>query len=333
MAAVVGQRVEQAGTRVLGAALRRRARTRSGSDVRMVLAYHGVRSPDRPAGLFPPMLEVDAFRAHLDHLRRSYEVVSLKDIASAAAEAGTSHPRVALTFDDDLRSHLEIAAPLLSERGLPATFFLTGSSLDGSGFSEWWHDVEALVEQGDGSWSRARERLARSWPWAIDAAPDEFAVAVLRSPPGPRAEIAAGLRELVGGPTGDPGLDAASVAELAARGFEIGFHTRNHEPLDTLDDATVDSAVAEGLEELAAAAGRRPTSIAYPHGRADLRAVHAAREAGFELGVGISEDRAIRATDRPMMLPRIDPCRGSCGVEAFAFRLARIGFAASRERA
>jgi peptidoglycan/xylan/chitin deacetylase (PgdA/CDA1 family) len=296
----------------------------------MVLVYHGVRAPSDPPGLFPPRLERSLFAAPLDHLAANYDVVALSELTDAGAgyRAG-ARPRIALTFDDDLRGLVTEAAPLLRERKLPATFFLTGSSLEGE-FNEWWNDLEAIVARGPDAWSAATGELAATWPWVDGASPAAIANTVTGLSATARAELASALRELSAGAGADPGIGARQVAGLASDGFEVGFHTLRHHPLDTLDDAQLELAMSEGLDELARAAGRRPASIAYPHGRADLRVAAAAAAAGFRRGFVMGADRAIRDTDPPLLLPRIDPYSGSLAVEAYGFRLARTAFAAAR---
>ncbi len=61
----------------------------------------------------------ERFRAHLAHYRRWYRPVSLDDVL-----AGNLPPRaLLLTIDDAYRSVLEVAAPMLTEAGLPAVLF------------------------------------------------------------------------------------------------------------------------------------------------------------------------------------------------------------------
>jgi peptidoglycan/xylan/chitin deacetylase (PgdA/CDA1 family) len=99
-----------------------------------VLAYHTVvRSPvvDDPHGL---AVSADVFAAQLDLLAAAGSVVPLADVVSGAARRGS----VALTFDDGYRGVLEVAAPLLAERGLPATLFVPTGHL---GERNRWDDL------------------------------------------------------------------------------------------------------------------------------------------------------------------------------------------------
>jgi hypothetical protein len=101
-------------------------------------------------------------------------------------------------------------------------------------------------------------------------------------------------------------------------GLAVGFHTLRHYDLRTLDDEALGVALTEGRSEL--------TLIAYPHGKCDDRVAAAARAAGFEHGF-TGEAKAVRATDDPLRLGRVQPARGSLG--EFALQLtAALGSAA-----
>ena len=54
---------------------------------------------------------------------------------------------MAITFDDDLRSHVDFAAPLLARVGATATFFLSGSSLDDPN-RFWWERLQEAFDRG-----------------------------------------------------------------------------------------------------------------------------------------------------------------------------------------
>jgi peptidoglycan/xylan/chitin deacetylase (PgdA/CDA1 family) len=299
-----------------------------GAAVRLVLVYHGIRGDRDAVGLFPPRLDAGVFRDHLDHLRASYEVVSLNELMNRGSDGRGSRVPVALTFDDDLRGYAELVAPLLRERDLPATFFLTGSALGGE-FNAWWLDLEFLAGE-PARWRSAVDELSQEWPWIAGTTPANLATTMTRLHRRQRDDLAEALRGLNGESGGDAGLDGPLIRRLATGGFEIGFHTRRHYALDTLNDDDLATAMTEGLDELAAAAGARPESIAYPHGRADLRVAHAAAGAGFKWGFTMGRDRGIRPDDSPLLLPRIDPYSGRVSVGSFAFRLARVATAAAR---
>lgn len=87
-----------------------------------ILMYHAIGSPalGDTLGLFS--LSPALFKTHLDLLveQRSMEVVDLLPEIRL-----DPHPSIAITFDDGYLDNLDVAAPLLVERSLPFTVFVT----------------------------------------------------------------------------------------------------------------------------------------------------------------------------------------------------------------
>jgi peptidoglycan/xylan/chitin deacetylase (PgdA/CDA1 family) len=94
---------------------------------------------------------------------------------------------------------------------------------------------------------------------------------------------------------GDPGelrgLAWDDVADLAARGWEIGSHTRTHPRLPDLDDRALTAELRASRHECATALGRRCDAVAYPYGALDARVVAAAAAAGYRAGASPSGSR------------------------------------------
>jgi peptidoglycan/xylan/chitin deacetylase (PgdA/CDA1 family) len=301
--------------------IERRSR-RSTRPVGLVLAYHEIAAAqgNREREIVPA-LGAELFRAQLEYLRRHYEVVPLQELLARIRDrAPGERIPVALTFDDDLSGHASVAAPILEEFGFPATFFLSGNCLQ-SASSFWWQDLQAILNRGPEEWPAVRETLAEDWPWArLDGGIYELAKTIEVLAPDQRDALSARLRELAGPEPPDDGLSTDAARGLVQRGFEVGFHTLRHYSLQTLDGADLDRAMSEGLDELEEVAGYRPTAIAYPHARADLRVAEAAQRAGFQLGV-IMRGGAARLDQNPLLLDRVDAWTNSIG--GFAWNLGR----------
>src|SRR5919201_3920480 len=172
----------------------------------IVIVYHGVggdTSGDSRREILPS-LSTAAFARQLEHLRRHYRVVPARDILGAvrARRRGDRFP-AAVTFDDDLASHIREAKPALAAAGLPATFFLTGASLHGP-HAFWWEDLQGAIDKrlvgelahvprGD------LEAALEGAPKAIFGVADT--IARLREPE--RAKVATALRAAVGPPAAD----------------------------------------------------------------------------------------------------------------------------------
>jgi peptidoglycan/xylan/chitin deacetylase (PgdA/CDA1 family) len=272
----------------------------------LVLMYHEIAptqgDPNRDV---LPALGVDLFRQQLEHLERHYEVVPLRELVTRARSrsSGDRLP-VAVTFDDDLSRHATVAAPILEEFGFTATFFLCGNTLKApSPF--WWQDLQVILDRGPDAWASLQRELAETWPWAaLDGRRSDLTNTIEASPPELHDAIVRRLRELAGSDLLDEGLPAAAVKSLAAAGFEVGFHTLRHYRLETLAGDSLDRAMQEGLDQLTEVIGYRPTAIAYPHAKADLRVADSAQRAGFELGFLVG-DTATRPEQHPLLLARV----------------------------
>src|SRR6185369_14093258 len=84
-------------------------------------------------------------------------------LLSAALTAYASEPipskTVVLTFDDAVKSHLEIVAPLLKEYGFGATFFISHAWMNDREYFMSWEEAAKLhqmgFEIGNHSWTHA----------------------------------------------------------------------------------------------------------------------------------------------------------------------------------
>jgi peptidoglycan/xylan/chitin deacetylase (PgdA/CDA1 family) len=294
----VKRRLRQSAATALDRALRL-----SGLRVGIALVYHEIRDESagdpgsRPAPIVPTATAA-TFQEQVRYLGANYRLVPAGELraASLARRRGEPFP-LAITFDDDLRSHVDVALPILVGAGAPATFFLTGASLNGPA-SFWWERLDRALDAGAGA-----EMLGTDDPGHAVAT-----VAAL--PASERRELSAALLERVGGEEEGSGLRSSQVAALAAAGCEIGFHTREHERLTGLDDAALERSMRDGSDELERAAAMRLRSVAYPFGDADDRVAGAARNAGFESGF-TTRGTAVRADADPFLMGRLYPSEAS----------------------
>ena len=275
----------------------------------LVLNHHRVGEPsgDRERELVPA-LSTGSFEERLELLRERFRVVPASEILEAARARRRGQPvPVALTFDDDLSSHLDVVAPILLRVDLPATFYVGPPLPSGEAF--WWEDLQALADGG-----KLPPRLA-SLP-ETDLAPvarrvakaiHEVGLTIEALPPDRHEAVVAELHELAG-TNGSPRLGAEAMSELVRLGFELGFHTRRHYLLTTLDDELLACELVDGKDVVEEVAGRSIPTIAYPYGKADARVSRAARAAGFDIGftAGSRFERRIDRRTDPLLVPRME---------------------------
>ncbi|MDQ3851177.1 MAG: polysaccharide deacetylase family protein, partial [Actinomycetota bacterium] len=297
-------------------ARRLEARTRRSPAVRgAALVLHAVAACGGDARLeIDPPLAAERLDAMVGYLAQRYRLVRAGDLPAAAhARRPGQRVPVAVTFDDDLPSHQELAAPILNRHGAVATVFLCGIQEP-----FWWQLLQVAVD------TRAidPEGLA---PLPADllgcalqrrpAAIRQLAKAVEDLPPSQRDDVTARLARAIEKPPAL--LTAQARAHLAAVGWEIGFHTRRHDVLTALDDDALREALERGRDDVGDGAVR---TLAYPHGKAQQREARAARQAGY---VAAYTGRAEVLTERtdPHLIGRLQPSTATLG--RFALELAR----------
>lgn len=65
------------------------------------------------------------FERHLDYCQENFQIVSLSEIQRRVRSGESSSAVMAITFDDGYAENCEFALPLLVERGIPCTYFVT----------------------------------------------------------------------------------------------------------------------------------------------------------------------------------------------------------------
>jgi peptidoglycan/xylan/chitin deacetylase (PgdA/CDA1 family) len=279
----------------------------------VALVYHSLalQGGDPEVELVAPH-QANLFEAEMRHLASTYRVVPAAELphAVAARRRGERFP-AAVTFDDDVASHADLALPILQRTGVHGTFFLTGTSLHNP-FSFWWERLQRAVDSDERQLAELFVAIgAEPLPAGKRSGLHALGRLVERLEPDAREAFADSLRDTEGDPA-DAGLRADGVRALVEGGMSIGFHTRRHHPLPRLDEHALARAFEEGRHELESLAGERLTIVGYPHGRADERVAAAARSAGFETGyTGVPEP--VRPDHDPLLLGRLNPSYRSVG--------------------
>jgi len=257
----------------------------------LILGWHNVE------GTFcfpsPPGVGTSGITAQFELLARTGNVVSLPE-AVATLEAGGRLPAraVAITFDDGYRDNVELAAPILAQLGLPATFFLVPDMLSGKVYP-WWEELGWGFEH--------TRRLTLTWE-------DEELSLLGRDAATTHAIVAAGLKkvdeptrrrlldEIVDqlqpdDPKGRPPtpiMDWDGARKLEQLGFTIGSHSRCHSILaNESAEAQLDDLLASRLELQDRLKGDINV-LAYPNGdRGDFNqdTTTAAKSAGYQAAV------------------------------------------------
>lgn len=118
----------------------------------LIIYYHMVSDHNQPhiKHLYP-YKNIRQFKDDLDFLARKYSPVSLFDLLDFI-KSGKSLPKKAflLTFDDGFREMHDTVAPILVEKGIPATFFINSAFIDNKNLC-YQHKMSILIDHLDKS--------------------------------------------------------------------------------------------------------------------------------------------------------------------------------------
>lgn len=273
-----------------------------------VLMYHRVLEDgdDRDYPFPSIVLPRTVFEAQLDYLADHARVLTVyAALNELRGEARSPKPVVCLTFDDGYIDNFEIAAPLLEERGLLGTFFITAGAVEARAplwydrAAELWTSVGAprIGELAHGLHPSVTLALANRGAW-IES--------LKRVPNDVRVELMGLIEtELDGPPPPCPLMTPAQIRELADRGHEIGSHTCSHPILTRMTPEGRRQEIGGAKALLEAWTGREVPGFCYPNGDYDAAVARQLEEAGHEYACTTSAGRNDRSTN-PFELRRVD---------------------------
>lgn len=276
----------------------------------VVLMYHRVATlTEDPYGL---AVHPRRFAEQVRHLSGLGCVVPLSEMIRRGRAA-----TIALTFDDGYADNATLAAPLLAQAGLPATFFITTRQLGARRF--WWDRLAAAflgehvlpdgVEVSLGGpdlWlalhnAEARRtalrflhrRLRPLPPDDLQAVVDDL-LARLAAPVPPDHELSMTVDQ----------LRTLAQSPLA----DIGAHTRTHLQLAGQREVLQRKEIVGSVEDLRVLLERPVTSFAYPFGTRGAVGELAPRlvqEAGCRVACS-TQSAAVTGRSDPYRLPRLN---------------------------
>lgn len=274
-----------------------------------ILTYHGVLREELAVPDWCFITERD-FERQISFLVRNYQIVHLDEIArldSGARRRGK--PLVAITFDDGFASNYELALPILSKYGAPATIFLATAFLD-SEDTVWFarlHDAICHTSRPYIVHEGLRIKLATVADRALASATLQAFVKGLL----PEASLNS-CREAVEklGSSWDSAIPEESPMRMLSRQqvramadtglIRFGAHSATHVILSLLDDETLQAEIAQSIQDVAGSTGSACTMFAYPNGRLgdfDDRARNVLESHGVRIAVTSVEGRVVPGDD------------------------------------
>ena len=276
----------------------------------LILTYHRVLAEPDP--LLPDEPDAAAFAALVDAIRGTFNVLPLTQALELRRERRLPPRTVCITFDDGYANNAEVALPILTARGLRATFYVATGYLNGG---RMWNDsvIEAvrnaprtleLDDLGLGVHVLGNTAERR-------AAMDTILGALKYREFDARLAMATRIAQRAGLPDSSPLMMAdEQVRKLAAAGMEIGAHTVSHPILTRIEHAAAVREIQASKRRLEAITGATVASFAYPNGRPgkDYSREHVdiVRGAGYDSAVSTAWG-CVTSTANAYELPRIAP--------------------------
>ena len=290
-------------------------RSPSGPDARLsVLIFHRVLPEPDP--LFPDEVDARRFDELCGWIKSLFVVLKLDDAVNHLRN-GTLPARAAcITFDDGYADNLLIAAPILQNHGLSATFFVATGYLDGGCM---WNDI--IIES-------ARRTQLRTWhlkDLAVDGLDSLDVETVVQK----RTAIQSVIGQLKYLPSAERGavveevashakvqvphdlmMTSGDVKRLRDAGMTIGAHTVTHPILASLNDVDASEEIVGSKLALEKLLDQRVGLFAYPNGKRGIdfsdATVGIVRGLGFDAAVTTDWASSGPGTDL-FQIPRFTP--------------------------
>ncbi len=291
-----------------------------------VLAYHRVAelTPDSHALCTPP----DVFRRQMAYLREHFSPMSLDELVRAAAADSIPPGAVAVTLDDGYLDALSVAAPILTEFGIPATCFVNTERLADE-HERFWDVLERvflaanqipdfLTLNAGGQDVRMPTATARERADALDHL-NRMAWPLTAAG---RADIVSAILTWCGAPcpprTSHRVMTADEVRDFATRpGLSIGAHSVHHLALSTQDRETKRRELFDDKRTLERVLNRSVHLFAYPYGDYDAETIGVVRDCGFHAALTVEAGRFAAGTNR-FLIPRFEvPPHAATGFSTF----------------
>jgi peptidoglycan/xylan/chitin deacetylase (PgdA/CDA1 family) len=251
-----------------------------------ILCLHGIRSDPQPDG-GGIHVGVELFGGVLDVAAHAGAIVPLGDLLTRHESGKSTSGLVAITFDDACLSVQTLAAPLLRERGAPASIFAVRNAAR-TGGAFWWDRLSLLETRfTDAEWLALGAALGladTTSPGRGTRARDTIVVRSCGALPSAAEEVFNGAEARLKVTPGsyDRSMTGAELTELARDPlFQIGVHTVTHRALPLLGDDEIRAEIADCHAWLRDVTPTALPVLAIPYGLRDERTRRLAQEVGM----------------------------------------------------
>ena len=235
--------------------------------------YHIISSQSKEHYFDNKKLSPEMFEAHLSFFKKHFDIISLSDALHMAERKESLYRKLVLTFDDGFEENYSVAAPILKEKKIPATFFLIGNCIDNKDLM--WRNKLLIINR------RAGKRLSIiiTEATALFGLPpmynyEDILDWSLRAWPMSKKEEIANycwnasdigtIQEYL--EENKPYLTVEQIRCMINDGFEIGSHSMSHPVFSRLSYDEFEKEILASVQLLQTTFGKAITSFSYPFG-------------------------------------------------------------------
>ncbi len=259
-----------------------------------------------------PVIPVSRFEDALDVISSHFHWIDYQRLEDARLK-GKPLPSgaVHLSFDDGYAAIFHIVRPILLERQIPCTFFLTTNLLDNR-MLFYRNKVSLCIDAILQRKNNPEQVIAYAGEYSNNPVVSPGAVVDwLKSLRLPDEKIIDGMCELLGiDPVQflkqtSPYLTSEQVRQLHDDGFTIGAHTMSHRKLGTLPPDEAEKEIVRSCEIIRQITGQASVPLSFPHSGAglDRKMLMAIREKHPWIGL-FFDTKGVRK-DIPIVVNRI----------------------------
>ena len=264
-----------------------------------ILAYHGVFDPMR----YPPFQDEEfisasppEFARHLDFVKEHFDVISFAKLKKNLDSGYLPEKALIITFDDGYRDNYVVAYPLLKERNLTATIFLTAGHI-GTNRLIWFQQLFLFLK------NTKKRTIEINYPYHCQFflkdndgrnKAGKQIMQMLRSVSDQKREtLMDEIENILEVEIENTNLTRTllswdEVREMHQNGIEFGSHTLTHPVLSQVSEEKLRFELVESKRKIEEEIGDKVITVSYPFGgknALDEKVKQVAKDAGYEFGV------------------------------------------------
>lgn len=281
--------------------------------------YHTISDDDLPyiSNLYP-LRSINDFKKGLDYFCKHFNPVNLEEVFDRVhSPKKFGKPAFHLSFDDGLREVHQIIAPILEERGIPATFFINTDFIDNQSLFYRYKIgliLEYLKNNNDNDLNKQVQTILADnslWNGELKNSLLQLNYHNQKLIDNIAQIVAIDFDDWLS--KHDPYLSTAQITDLLKRGFTMGSHSADHPRFKNINLEQQKIQVKKSFDVLKKKFGVDERIFSFPFGDEGVNATlfdWMYGEAGCKLSFGVS---GIKDDYSPFHIHRIpmDDCIGS----------------------